>query len=395
MKKILILGAGYYYRRILEQLKEHNFHVLATDRDPEAPGRHIADQFQPIDITDRKATLEWAKQEQINAIMPINDFGVRTAAYVASELGLIGLTPAAADAANDKGVMRDTWKRAELPIPDYRICTSLSDVYHSAESIGFPCVLKPTDCGGGGRGVSVLREREDVRWAYDLATPFAINKRLILEEFLSGTEMTVETLSIANQVIVLAMSDQDKANLKTRITTSINFPAKLPETTVVEVEHLVRRAVQAIGISDGMAHTEVIVTPEGPRLVEIGARGGGGHLFHTIIEAVSQVKAPVESARVLSQGNVQLPVILRRGASYRFLTPHKRGKLLQVRHLERTREMSGVLDVAIVKKRGDRVGEMKNGLDRLGYVVTSGATREEAIQNAEAAERQLEVVIED
>lgn len=389
MKKILILGAGYYYRPVITRLRQAGFHVLAVDRDPAAPGAVFAHEFSPINLTDRKAVLAYARQKAIDGIMPVNDFGTRTSAYVCQEMGLIGLSPAAAGAANDKGVMRDVWSRDGLEIPQYAVVSSLEELKTALEEIGFPAVLKPTDCGGAGRGISVLASDGDIKWAYDFAKPYVENDRFIIEKFIPGIELTVETLSLDGKVHVLAMSDKEKPELRTRVATSLNYPAAISPQMEERVRDLVCQAVLSIGILNGMAHTEVMLADTGPVLIEIGARGGGGHVFHTCIEAVSGICAPVEFANLITGGTVRLPELEKKGCCYRFFNP-PHGLLQAVRNVDIARKFPGVLDIGIIKKAGDEVGNLKNSLFRAGYVVTCGRDRKEAMGIADQIESLVE-----
>ena len=158
-KRILILGANRFYLRVMELLRAGGFDVLAVDRDPSAPGRNVADAFAAIDIIDHDAVLAWASAMAIDGVMAVNDFGVRTASHVAAALGLVGLSRDAAERANDKGLMRDCWRDAGLPIPAYQVVADLAGVRRAVSEIGYPCVIKPTDCGGGGRGISSAHRR--------------------------------------------------------------------------------------------------------------------------------------------------------------------------------------------------------------------------------------------
>lgn len=393
MKKILILGAGYYYKRVITLITGAGFHVLAVDRNRNAPGASLAHEFAPIDIIDGPAVVEWVKNKNIDGVMAVNDFGIRSAAFIASKLNLPQISTATAAVVSDKGLIRDAWQKAGLPQPDCRIVSSFEECESAALQIGFPCVLKPTDCGGAGRGVSVLKSPDDLEWAFDFARPFVANDRFILEQFLEGTEMTIEAITIDGTVNILAMSDKEKPDLRTRVATSLNYPAGFDEGTIREVRELVEKAVPAAGIDFGMSHTELIVTEEGPSLVEIGARGGGGHVFHTIIEAVSGVCAPVAAAQQLTSCAATLPQVVSNGAVYRFFNPPP-GILKEVRNIDTAKAVDGVLDLDIVVSPGDTVGFLENSLQRAGFVVTAGKTRAEAVAVADRVESIIEFAVE-
>ena len=393
MKKIAVLGAGFYNINVYKKLKEGGFYTIAFDGNKEAPAAEFADEFVNLNFSDKNSLLEYLKSNLVDAIMPINDWGTVSAAYVSEKLGLKGISEQAAIAATDKGIMRDTWSKNGIPNPRYFIFSTLEELKENIHEIGFPCVIKPTDSGGSGRGISVLKSLEDIEWAYDFAKPYVRNNRFICESFFDGVELTIETISIEGEVYVLAMSDKEKPDLKTRVATSLNYPAKLNKKQEALVQETVKKAVKALGIHTGMAHTEVIVNNMEMVMVETGARGGGGHIFHTIIEAVSGINAPVALAKLLT-GNFEVPKqILTKGAVYRFFNPPY-GILKSVEGIEEVEKMENVLDVGIVKKPGELVGDLKNSLERAGHVITCAENREEAIKIADQVENEIKFITE-
>lgn len=58
---------------------------------------------------------------------------------------------ATAHAALDKGAMREVWKAYGVSQPDFLVITRFDEIAPFASGAGFPLVIKPVDCGGGGR----------------------------------------------------------------------------------------------------------------------------------------------------------------------------------------------------------------------------------------------------
>jgi biotin carboxylase len=388
MKTVLVLGGGSYYVRAIERVRAAGYRTVVVDRDAAAPGLAIADAAHAVDLADPDAVLGVARRHGVDAVLPLNDFGVRSAARVADELGLRGLTPESAELACDKGLMRERWARDGLPGPPFRVATTWEQAEVAAERVGLPLVVKPADSGGGGRGVSVVRDRDELRWAWDFAHPFARNGRVVVEGYVEGTELTVETISRAGQVHVLAVSDKVKPPLRTRVATSLHYPAALDEATLAAVESLAHKAVLSIGIEDGPAHLELIVGDDGPRLLELGARGGGGHVFSTIVEATSGVDMVRESVRVLAGDEPDLRITRRDGCVYRLFVPTD-GVVRAIHGVDEARELPGVIDVGVTRKPGDVLGGLLDSLQRSGFAVVSGCDREEAIARADAVERTI------
>lgn len=393
LKKIAVLGAGIYNIRVFDKLREAGYYTIAVDGNPDAPAAAFANEFAHINFTDKEALLQYFMQHPVDAVMPVNDWGTRSAAYVSKKLGLKGISEEAALAATDKGIMRETWKSNGVPNPPFFVFATLEELKAGISEIGFPCVIKPTDSGGSGRGISVLKSEDDVVWAYEFALPFVRNNRLICEGFVEGTELTIETISNNNQVYVLAISDKEKPDLRTRVATSLNYPARLTDEQRNLVESTVKKAVTALGIHTGMAHTEVIINGMQVVMVETGARGGGGHIFHTIIEAVSGISAPVAYADILTGKDFHPESIAHKGAVYRFFNP-PHGILKEVHGIEDVKNWPGILDVGMIKKPGEEVGNLKNSLERAGHVISSGIDRDAAVALANKAENHIQFILE-
>lgn len=392
-KRILVLGAGIFHIPIFAQLKSAGFKVFIADKNPNAPGASCGDVFRPVDITDISSIQKYVEEEKIDGIMPLNERGVLCAATVSHHLGLRGLDPQNAWACIDKGSMRTRWKEAGLSIPAFEMVYNQDELTSAAERVGYPLVLKPTDNGGSGRGISIVRKEKELEEAYQFALPYINQGAILVESFFEGVELTVETFSLDGEVYFLAMSDKEKPDLKTRVAMSLNYPANISEEQEKMVKREVKEALLSLGISGGMAHTEVIVSEDKMILVETGARGGGGHIFHTIIEAVSGISAPVLYAQWLCGEEIQMPEIQKKGAVYRFLeTP--RGILKAITGLEEIKQLPYLLDAGMVKQIGEEVGNLENSQHRAGHLVVSGKDRAQALERAKEAASKITFTIE-
>lgn len=392
-KRVLVLGAGAFTRAAFQKLRSNGFFGIAADGNPDAPGMAVADASIVTDIRDPDAVMEAARRTSADAILPLSDFAVPAAAAVAARLGLIGISEAAAVAAVDKGAMRERWRQCGVPGPRFRLVEELDDTRAAAAELGFPLVLKPALSGGGNRGVSVIRSASEVQWSYEFAKPFAVGGGLVLEDFVEGVELTIEAISHSGEVHILAISDKEKPALRSRVATSLNYPAALSPETLDLVQRTATEAVAALGITEGASHTEVIVNGGAVMLVETAARPGGGHIFSSIVEATSGIDMVRELARALTGERPCLIPSARRGCVYRFFQAPV-GILREVHGLDQARSAPGVLDVGVLKKAGDRILGYVNGLERPGYAVVVGRDREEAIERADAVEELIRFEVE-
>ncbi|NVL89473.1 MAG: ATP-grasp domain-containing protein [Desulfobacterales bacterium] len=396
MNKILmLLGASHFYAPIIREIQKLGTKVVVTDRDPEAEGFRYADCCEVVDITDFEKSLEVARKYRIDGIMAINDFGVRTASYIANELELVGIDMESAIASCDKGKQRERWREVEVPQPVFEIITDLESATVAAEQVGYPLVIKPTDSGGASRGISVVKRISELEWAIDFAGRYARTGEIILENYIEGIEATAECLIWNGHVEILAVSDKVKPiDTKYRVATSLNYTSFFPDEVMAQIHDVVPKAIRALGIEQGAAHIELVMRPDGRVwMVEMAARPGGGHIFHTIVPYVSGVNMPQEFAKILTGIEPEIKPKYQKGAVYRFFDPPK-GRLKTVLGLEKAGELSGVLALGIQVQPGAIIGDTIGQHHRPGYIVTGAETRDEAVEIANAVEQTVIFEIE-
>ena len=397
-KRILILGASRYNIRSIISAKEMGCEVIVTDRNPLSEGFKYADSYEVVDITDIEGSIEVAKKYAIDGVIAINDFGVRTAAAIADELDLVGITTEAAQRATNKALMRQKWWEDDVPSPRFKVAKTLDEAFHAlAELNTFPLILKPADRGSASRGVSRIDRKADLQSAFQFAQQF-INfddKRVVIEEFLTGSEHSMETITYEGQTYLLAISDKVKTPLPYRVDKSVIYPTNLPADKVVDVHRVATRAVKSLGIDFAAAHIEMCVTKDGPMLFELGARCGGGGTPDPIVPFLTGVEMFKEAVRIaIGEKPRNLEPLYTKGCVYRFITP-KPGKVKNIVGLDEIKQWQGILDCEVFVKAGDEVCPVRVGGDRSGFIIAGSDNRKEAIELADKAESYIRFEYED
>lgn len=392
-KRILILGASRYYQKSIEAARRMGHRVLVTDRNPHAEGFRFADAFAAIDITDREATLSYAQENNIDAVIPINDFGVPTAAYVADRLNLPGLTPKQADILTDKSRMRALWNQCpELVVQSYPTRT-LDEAIHAAETVNqWPIILKPADSrGGGSRGVVVVDSFRELQKQYAYSQSFFPTKPVMVEECISGTEHSLEVIVWNAKPSILAVSKKIKTPLPTRVDKSVLYPAELTRQQYACIQDCVHRAVSMLEIQNAVLHVELCYTSAGPRVFEIGGRCGGGGTPDPIMPFVTGVNLFQEQIRIaLGEEPHHREPLYFKGATYHFLTPRP-GIILSISGVQEVAQWDNVLDVDVLLQPGDEVRNVQTGGDRSGYIITGGENQAMAYTLALQAENHIRI----
>lgn len=374
-------------------LRRGGHEVFAIDRNPAAPAASVADGFAGIDFSDAGAVIDHAARIHPDIVLPVSDAGVTTAAAVNDALGLPGILPPIAQRYVSKARMRAACHSGGVRQPRFEIVRPDQAIEPAAARIGWPVVVKPS-VNAGSRGVSVARDAATLRWSIDFARQHSPDGEYVVEEFIHGTEVTVEGLVRGGEVVILARSDKEhQHHARFRVAMSLNYPAKLTEAERNDVDAVIRGAVAALGAYDGAFHAECILGEAGAVLVEIHARGGGGHIFGSIVEAVTGVVMPMATVAVIAGVDADIAPSRERGACYRFFAPPP-GRFVEAVGVSDARRMQGILDLGFEMEAGKVVGAIAGDADRPGYVVAEGATREEAMASADRAIAAIRFVVE-
>src|SRR5689334_16287979 len=243
MPNILLLGVGDPYHRHIKCLQREGYRVVAIDRNPNAEGRKHADVFLERSITDLAVVIEEAKKHKIDLVIATTEQGIRTAAAANDRLGLRGLPMDAANAATDKGIMRQRWAAAELSQPNFKI---VETVELARRAIGqfSSCVVKPT-LGWASRGVSVINNPSDIDAAIDDAFAVA-GGPVIVEEFIPGPLLTAEGFvsdGVADVVVIGDVTTQEFD--RHRVNMTLCYPGNFSPQIVNEATDLITKAALA------------------------------------------------------------------------------------------------------------------------------------------------------
>lgn len=396
MKTIMILGASILQLPAIEKAKEMGLKVVAVDMNPAAVGFQVEGVIQEVISTiDTPAVLEAARRHRIDGIMTLaSDMPMQTVATVSRELGLTGISEDTALKATNKAFMRDALKDAGVPVPLYfrvRGEQAFSEAVQKIRDAGYRCIVKPAD-NSGSRGVDLLNEDTDLHQAYEYAIAYSRGGELVVEEYMEGPEVSVETLATDGVIHIIQITDKLTTGAPFFVEMGHSQPCRLDETVRKKIGEVAAAANRAIGIQNGPSHTEIKVTADGPKIVELGARLGGDCITTHLVPLSTGVDMVECSIRIALGEIPDLQPKLQKGSAIRYLkTEH--GVIRAIRGTEEAEKIPGMVQVSIVHGIGDRAGEIKSSVDRVGFVIAQGEDAEDAVRIAEAGIKKIEVEV--
>lgn len=305
------------------------------------------------------------------------DYYLPAAARIAARLGLPGPAAEAVENACRKDRTRRVLAAAGVDGPRFAVCTDAEQARGAAREIGYPLVVKPVDLCAGMLVREVHDEPELDRACRDLAD-FPVNARgqhrapvLLLEELLTGPEVSVETVSTGGATHVVGVTDKSLGGAPAFIETGHMFPADIGRARAREAADSAVRAVEALGLDHVVCHTELKLTPAGPRLIEVNPRPAGNRITELVrhVTGVDLAAACVDVALGRTPDLAVRPTGVR-SAAIAFLLPDGSGTLTGIDGGEAVRGRPGVLELDLAEP-GRSVRPATSNNEYLGHVMTA------------------------
>jgi biotin carboxylase len=359
-------------------------HVIAVDRDPRAVGFTFADERAVLSSEDEEAVDRLARAREVDGIVsPGADWPVGIAARVAERIGLAHpISARTGSIATSKARQREAFATAGVPHPQ--------ELDPRGAERALPVVVKAPDRQGQ-RGLTLVRSPDELEAA--LATALAESRGgvVLAEEHVEGPEVTVNAVSIDGRFVPLTVTDRLTADLPAfGVALAHAWPSVHDAEAVVAAA---AAAAEAVGVRHGPSYTQLRLGPDGPVVMEVAARLGGGHDAELCAAATGVDLNALAVAMALGERSsnslLQAPVDdrlapARGGAAVVFLVPPA-GRLVEVDGIAEAEALPGVRWVRVYRRPGHVFGPFRRGADRAGAVLVTGANRDDALERGRRA----------
>lgn len=425
MPKIMILGASALQVPAIEAAKRMGYETIVIDYDPDAVGFAIADVKLVISTIDMDAVLEAAKKYEPDVIITsTSDAPVRTAAYVNEQLGKRpDLSYEDSKRATIKSYMRDRLREHGLPIPQYYVCKNRDEYEQAVKQLDYKAIVKPAD-NAGSRGVTLLDSKDEkvIRDTYEYSLG---NSRqagdVLVEEYMTGREVSVESMTIDGETTVITITDKHITPPPFFVELGHNEASTLDDAVKQQIIEITKKAAAAIGMKNCPSHTEMKITPDGPKIVEIAARLGGDFITSKLVPLSTGVDMVGSSVALACGRKVDITKKWDRGAAIYFISaanavsetdeedtvcgvikdisvPEEYRQDLDAHRdyldIDSLRSAEGIQEIVLYKNVGDEVHGTESSNDRLGHVIAVGKDATEAYELAQSIGERIRFVIE-
>ncbi|WP_018352533.1 ATP-grasp domain-containing protein [Longispora albida] len=331
--------------------------------------------------------------EGVSGVLTWDEARVTQVAHIADGLRLPGAGQQAAQWCREKNLTRRALDAAGVPQPRSVSVSGADQAVAAAATIGYPVVIKPNDLLAS-MGVIRAADEEELRAAYTQLTGYKVGGlpdyvfRPLVEECVTGEEISVDSVLFEGELTVLCVARKTTGYPPYFAEVQHMVDSRDPLLADAELHAFLQAAHQAVGYSSGVTHTEIMLTAEGPKIIEINGRLGSGLIPYLALEAIG---VDIGLAACDTACGVR-PVLgggLGRVAGIRFLHPEQPGTVVESIRFDEAALDPAVVSTFLYARPGSVVSPPDgSGHGRIGYAVAVAGSAEEcqaALDSAEAA----------
>ncbi|MEK6574441.1 MAG: ATP-grasp domain-containing protein [Chloroflexota bacterium] len=400
-KRLILLASASSYRSgdFVEAAKRLGIEV-ALGMDVPAPLAHTYNCPLPLDYLDldrsTRAIAKYAGQNPVQVILSADDSATVLAAEASQRLGLRHNSPEAAEAAQDKYVMRQLFAKAGVPSPNFKLYSLNDDPEDIAEELNanrvtFPVVLKPRRLSGS-RGVIRADSPMDFIVAHKRLQPILEKTGaddFLVEEFIPGFEVALEGMLDNGALKVLALFDKpDPLDGPFFEETIYVTPSRLPAGTQRAIFDCAAKAAAALGLLDGPVHAELRVNERGPWMVELAGRSIGGLCSRTLRFGTEM---SLEELILRQAFGMEIETTQREGRAggVMMIPIPKAGIFVGCSGLDEAKAAPGIESIEITAKLNYPIYPLPEGDSYLGFIFARGTAPEDVEAALRESHRRL------
>jgi glutathione synthase/RimK-type ligase-like ATP-grasp enzyme len=336
--------------------------------------------------SDFESVVTAVRAHEPDGILSMHDADLVWTARLAQELQLPFHSLDTAQKLTDKHAQRDALAAAGLVVPMFRVLprnATAAEVASIASTFSYPAVLKPR-WGQASRNTLPISSFSQLLATLE-ETEGLDTEDYVLEGYVPDAGKDLGGRGFANFVSVESVVEGGRvehATVSARTPfrwpfreTGYFTPSALTPELEADVFHIATTAAQALGVVVGCLHTEIKLTDDGPVIIEVNGRPGGG--MSEMLERASGFSI-LRAALCLAVGDpVELhgPIVCSRVGYLLYVFPENEVEWIDlVEGLPALRDVEGVDEIVLVRGPGQRI-DWREGSEAHVFHLT-GTTRD-------------------
>lgn len=273
--RAFVIAGGVPQIELIKQLKSRGITTILADGSPNAVARPYADIFYHVNIFDIQAIKEIAEKEKVDFLLTVcADQVLLVVAEVSEMLGLpCYIDFKTAQDVSDKIRMKRIFKKIGVPTTDY-IETDHLDL-EAISCLRYPLVVKPVDAYSS-KGVRKAVNLDELKRYYSEAKQISRSGGVIVEEFFSGDEISVDAFVVNGKARILAVTNSEKVKYEDRfVIFRGRYPVTASEAVIRKIEDIAQKIADGFGLVNAPLLIQLLNNGDEVSVLEFCARTGG------------------------------------------------------------------------------------------------------------------------
>ncbi|WP_020523607.1 ATP-grasp domain-containing protein [Catelliglobosispora koreensis] len=283
---LLVIATGmrlfreYLLRSICTQYRIHMFlHAEPTWEKEYISGWTVLETTLDASLLSETARSLNAK-DPVHGVLCWDEARILQASHAAAALGLPGGDPLMINRCRDKHLTRQALEAAGVPQPRSILVDTVDDALAAAAEIGYPIILKPRALAAS-LGVVKVNDPDELKaqwdFAHDTTAPEAphYDVKVLAEEFADGYEISIDSAVYQGKAHPFCLARKELGYFPYAEEVGHYVDANDPLWQDASLLDMLQKTHEALGFTDGVTHTEIMMTSSGPKVIEVNGRIGG------------------------------------------------------------------------------------------------------------------------
>lgn len=392
MKTLLILSAGIEAIPGIIKAKKLGIKTLVCDKNKNAPGFKYADYkiynsiYKNNGIIKEVSSFNQRVRKIDGVIAMASDTSIMVA-KILKKLKIKGISTNTARLCSNKLLMKKKLKKCGISIPWFSEIKNLSQLKRILNKYKSKFVIKPID-NRGSRGVLQIDYKSDLNWCYNYCLSKSNQKKIIIEEFIKGKQISTESIVQNNESFTPGIIERNYEFLNKYkpfiIENGGQQPAFITKIEKKLIEEIIVKAGKCLGIKTGTIKGDIVLVKGKPYIIEIASRLSGGWMSSDQIKMSTGIDF-LKLAILLSLGQKinlkKLKVTKQKAVAIRYLFPKpKQFLMLNKRKLQKRSKY--IKKFKLFLKDNDYTDEITDHTKRAGFAISSAADKKKAVFEA-------------
>lgn len=389
-KTILVFGVGELQISIIRRAKLMGLFTVGIDPCEEAFAREECDAFEVVGGQDYEGTLSVARRYGVSAIVTAaTDKPLVMMARIAKSLNLPFYSIETAEWSTDKFQMKSRFLSGGVPCAKGCLIHSAEE----AKDFAFPVICKPRD-NSGSRGVKLCGDYRELQECIDEALQFSHLDTVLVEEFISGREFSIESLHYGGKSEVIQFTEKKTTAFPYNVELGHKQPANLTESERHQICEVVSKIATCMHFENCASHTELKINERGIFVIETSPRLGGDYINSMLTPLSTGINIEDQLLHIALGEKVDTITGRVNKASAVCFISLPEGNVMDIN--ERIAEVPtwpNIISFEFKLKVGDYVNQITSSLNRYGQFIIAGDSREEVDLLVEKYEKQINKLI--